>query len=344
MEQIAVKIVEPLAVKFIMGILITLYITGCSDTPYTGSILTHEVDRYLVSRDGNAICFQDDLDETCLELTRETGNGVNATHGPNVHIYPEDHVYLFYYEGKPIVRAERANRPTPNAQNGNGNGNNDNNNGDNTGDRNDGNNNGNNDNNNGDNTGDRNDGNNANNNDDNVDGTNGDNNGDNTRDRNDGNNGNNDNNNGDNTGDRNDGNNGNNNDDNVDGTNGDNNGDNNSDNTDDRNGDNNDNNNDDNTADGHGWIIWVYYPDGVIPQNPPTLSESGVTITINGNRLADEDITGFAQFVDPTGEKGIQFFYPTQSAALLDLKVQIKEAIGPEGTAKFNLNYLWKAR
>ena len=223
MEKIEIKIVEPLVVRFIMGILITLCITGCSDMPYTGSIVTNEVDRYLVSKDGNAICFQDDLNETCLKLTRKIWNGVNATHGPNVHIYPEDHVYLFYYEGKPIVRAERANTPTSNVQRGNDNYNNGNNNGNNLGNTNGGNN--------GNNLGNTNGDSNGNNNGNDADGRNGDNN-----DNNGGNN--------------------------ADGRNGDSNGNNGGNNLGNTNGDNNDNSDGDNVDDGHGWIIWIYYPDG----------------------------------------------------------------------------------
>jgi len=285
--------------KFIIGTLITLFaVTGCSDMPYTGSTLTaHEVDRYLVSTDGNAVCFQDDLDSTCIKLTPATGAGADTTNGPAIYIYPESRLHIFYHEGRPVVRAERVPNPqtptdttgdpsTPNGQGGNNNDGNGGNNGNNNGG-----NNGNNGNNNGNNNG--------------------------------GNNGNNGNNNGGNNG----GNNGNN------GNGGNNN----------NNGGNNSNNPDD-TDDGHGWIIWVYYPEGTAPQDPPTLSESGVTITINGNQLTDADITGFAQFIGPNNEVGIQFFYATKSAELLDLKVRMEGVIAAEDPVKFNINYLWNSQ
>ena len=150
---------------------------------------------------------------------------------------------------------------------------------------------------------------------------------------NNGNNGDDKNNNGDNGG----GNNNNNNN----GNNEDNNGDDENNNGD--NGDNGNNDNDGNSDDGHGWIIWVYYPDGATPDNPPTLSESGVAVTINGKLLTDNDITGFAQFIGASGESGIQFFYPTQSAELLDLKVRLEGVVGDDETAKFNINYLWES-
>ena len=108
--------IEPFASRFIVGILITLFsITGCSDMPYTGSGLTaNEVDRYLVSTDGNVVCFQDGNDETCLKLIPETQNGA-----PTIHIYPEKQIYLFYHEGNPILRAARVG--DNNGNNGDGN-------------------------------------------------------------------------------------------------------------------------------------------------------------------------------------------------------------------------------
>ena len=334
--------IEPFALKITVGILILLFsITGCSDMPYTGSVLpVHEVDRYLVSTDGNVVCFQDEIDATCLKLTPEIGNGANAINRPAIHIYPEKRVYVFYHEGKPILRAVRAGDTNGNNGNGNGDTNGDNgggnNNGNNNGNNGGGNNNGNN--NGGNNGGDNNNGNNnSGNNGDNGGGNNGDNGGDNNNGGNNGGGNNNGNNNGDN-GDNGGGNNG---DNGGDNNNGNNNGDNGNDN-----GDNNDNNDSppDNSDDGHGWIIWIYYPEGAAPQNPPTLSESGVTITINGKQITDADITGFAKFIGPNDEAGIQFFYPTQSAELLDLKVRMEGVVAAEAPVKFNINYLWNSQ
>ena len=303
---------KPIPAKFIIATLMTFFvITGCSDMPYTGSSLTElEVNRYLVSTDGESVCFQDEQDATCIRLTPQTQNGADANNRPAVYIYPERRVYVLYHEGAPIFRAERAQiapiptdtqgnasddtTSTPNGQTGNNNGNNND-----SGNNNNGNppnNNGGGNNNNG---GDNNGGGNNNNGGDNNGGDN--------------NGGGNNNNGGDNNG-------------------GDNNG-----------GDNNDNpsNNDD---DGHGWIIWVYYPEGASPNNAPTLSESGVTVTINGRQLTDEDITGFAQFIGSDGERGVQFFYQTESAELLDLKIRIEGVVSDDETVKFNINYLWNAQ
>ncbi|MCG9133060.1 hypothetical protein J5I95_15395 [Candidatus Poribacteria bacterium] len=331
--------IEPFALKFIVGILIILFsITGCSDMPYTGSVLTvHEVDRYLVSTDGNVVCFQDEFDATCLKLTSETGNGANAINEPAIHIYPEKRVYVFYHEGKPILRAVRA---------GSNNGNNGNSNGDNSGNNGSG---GNNNNNNGNNGGGG--GNNGNNGGGNNNGGGGDNNGNNGGGNNNGNNngnnggGNNGNNGGGNNNGNNNGNNGGggNNNGNNNGNNG---GGNNGDNPDGTNGDDDDNNDNppDNSDDGHGWIIWIYYPEGTAPQNPPTLSESGVTVTINGKQLTDDDITGFAQFIGPNNEVGVQFFYETKSAELLDLQVRMEGVVAADDPVKFNINYLWNSQ
>ena len=300
--------------KIIVGILIILCsITGCSDMPYTGSVLpVQEVDRYLVSTDGSVVCFQDDLDATCIKLGPETATGANATNGPAIHIYPEKQLYFFYHEGQPIFRAERVGDSNDNNGSGNGdnNGNNNNNNGNNSG--------------------------------------NGDNNGNNNGSPPNGNNP---------------------------GGNGDNPGNNGTDPTTNPpaggpstpNGQDTNNNNpptdptvdppaggpstpnaqdtnDDNADDGHGWIIWVYYPEGTVPQNSPTLSESGVTVTINGKQLTDDDITGFGRFIGPNNEVGIQFFYATKSAELLDLKIRMEGLAAEDNPVKFNINYLWSAQ
>ena len=328
------RTIEPFALKFIIAILITLFsIVGCSDMPYTGQLLpVNEVDRYLVSTDGNAVCFQDDLDATCIKIGPEIANGADTTNGPAIHIYPEKRLYLFYHEGNPILRAERIG---DNNNNGNNDGDN-NNNGNNDGDNN----------NNGNNDGDN-----------NNNGNNGDNNGNNGG--NNGNNGGNNDNNGNNGSPPDDGNRDNNGTDPTtdpptggpstpDGqdTN------NNNDPTDPTVGPpqggpstpNGQDTNNDNADDGHGWIIWIYYPEGAIFTDAPTLSESGVTVTINGKQLTDADITGFARFIGPNDEKGIQFFYPTQSAELLDLKIRMEGVVAEDDPVKFNINYLWNSQ
>ena len=66
-----------------------------------------------------------------------------------------------------------------------------------------------------------------------------------------------------------------------------------------------------------------------------------MVVTINSIILTDDDITGFAQFIGNNGQRGIQFFYPTESAELLDLKVQMDGIVDEDGNVRFNINYLW---
>ncbi len=280
--------------RFSAGLLCILFsITGCTDMPYIGSVRTLEVDRYLVSTDGQLLCFQDESDSTCVSIIPGKGYGKYVVNGHKVHLYPEERVYVFYHEGNPILRAERttiqgAGDPsggdlsTSNAGGGNNNGN---------GNR--GNNNGNNGNSN----------------------NNGDNNGNDNNNGNSGNNNGNDNNNGNNAGNNNNADNG-----------------------------NNNNNGDDNSGVGHGWLIWVYYPEGAALGDSPTLSGSGVAVTLNGKQLTDDDITGFAQFTGASGEHGIQFFYPTDSPEFLELRVRVEGVVSDDENVKFNINYLWKSQ
>ena len=365
------------------SILILLFsIVGCSDpsrpgplTSYTGSMLTPlNVDDYLTTIRGGTYCIHKDTDSSCIDLIPLVNSGGDTNKGPIIHIYPEKTVYLFYHEGKPIVRVERIGDTTDivntlgdpnqdpngddgdngdggNGGNGNGDGGND---GNGDGGNGDGGNGGNGDGGNGGNgeggnggdggNGDNGDGGNGDNgnNGDGGNGGNGDNgnggNGDNGDNGNGGNGDNGDNGNGGN-GDNGDGGNGDGG--NGDGGNGDGGNGDNGDNGDGGNGGNGDRDPTGNTNDGHGWLIWIYYPEGTAPINPPTLSESNVTVVINGKQLTDDDITGFARFIGADGERGIQFFYPTDSAELLDLQIQMIGITDPEGDVRFNINYLW---
>ena len=94
---------------FISGILIILFsITGCTESPYTGSMLElSDVDQYISQPDNELLCLQNESDAACLKLTpkrRSTGN----VKVPIIHIHPQKLVYIFYHEGRQILRAERA--------------------------------------------------------------------------------------------------------------------------------------------------------------------------------------------------------------------------------------------
>lgn len=96
------------SLKFLAASVILLFnIIGCSDVPYTGPILTVDnVDRYLDSTGEDTVCLQDGFDSICIKLVQEEiEEEVDET--PIVHIYPTSLTYLFYYEDRPILRAER---------------------------------------------------------------------------------------------------------------------------------------------------------------------------------------------------------------------------------------------
>lgn len=88
---------------YIISILL-LCIIGCSDVPYTGPVLTVDsVDRYLKSIGEDTICLQDGFDSICLKVVQEESQDAP----PIVHIHPGSVVFIFYYEDRPILRAEK---------------------------------------------------------------------------------------------------------------------------------------------------------------------------------------------------------------------------------------------
>ena len=65
------KKIQTISLIFISAIIITsIFIVGCSDMPYAGSMLTVEdVDRYLISTGEDTFCLQNGHDSACLTLT-----------------------------------------------------------------------------------------------------------------------------------------------------------------------------------------------------------------------------------------------------------------------------------
>ena len=97
-----------LLLSLIGSILILLFSTiGCGDTPYTGQILSPGdiVDQYLVSGE-DSICLVNGVESFCLKLTHR-GSGGTDSGGPIIHIHPRKLIYMFFYEGKQIVHAEK---------------------------------------------------------------------------------------------------------------------------------------------------------------------------------------------------------------------------------------------
>lgn len=98
-------------VSLIAGILIVLIsITGCSDVPYTGPTLTvRHVDQYLNAIEGDTVCLQDGFDTVCVKLLLDTTDidPTNIDYIPTVHVHPTNIVYVFDYQGRPILEAKR---------------------------------------------------------------------------------------------------------------------------------------------------------------------------------------------------------------------------------------------
>ena len=96
----------PLKLMFTFLIL-PFCVAGCSDTPYIGStdsmLTPDDIDNYLFSPDGETLCLQSGYDSICLTLYPK---GKDST-SPIVHIYPSRIRYVFSYEGKTILQAEK---------------------------------------------------------------------------------------------------------------------------------------------------------------------------------------------------------------------------------------------
>ncbi len=110
--KVKLRKVESLSLSFISGILIAFFsIVGCSDMPYTGSMMTTDtvdVNQYIVSPNDELVCLQNGPDSECLTLIpKNTQKADSIINGPIIHIHPERLVYVFYHEGKEIVRLEK---------------------------------------------------------------------------------------------------------------------------------------------------------------------------------------------------------------------------------------------
>lgn len=83
-----------------------LLLTGCSDMPYTGSMLSPgDVEKYIVRSVDGSICLADASESVCFTLIPQ---GVDTTNAPIIHVYRRKLIYVFYYDEHPIVRVERA--------------------------------------------------------------------------------------------------------------------------------------------------------------------------------------------------------------------------------------------
>lgn len=95
--------------QFITASLILLFsIIGCSETPYTGPMLTVDnVNRYLNSTGEDKICLQDGFDTICLKYTQVEA-GIKGDGAAFVNVHPASVAYVFYFQDLPILMAEKA--------------------------------------------------------------------------------------------------------------------------------------------------------------------------------------------------------------------------------------------
>ncbi len=105
------KTTRQLPLTLFGSILIVLFgITGCSDVPYTGPIITVDrVDTYLNAIGDDTLCLKDGFDSVCvkLDLDKIEVDSSDIGYTPTVHVHPENIAYVFEYQGNPILRAKR---------------------------------------------------------------------------------------------------------------------------------------------------------------------------------------------------------------------------------------------
>ena len=82
--------------------IILINIMGCSDVP-RNMLTPEDVDRYLYAPDSDTLCLTNGYDTKCVTLVP---NG-REPRLPVIHIYPKKVVYVFYYKGVAVIRAER---------------------------------------------------------------------------------------------------------------------------------------------------------------------------------------------------------------------------------------------
>lgn len=91
-------------------LIVILSMTGCSDVPYTGPIITVDrVDTYLNAIGGDTLCLKDGFDSVCvkLDLDKIEIDRSDIGYAPKVRVHPENVNYLFEYQGDFILQAKR---------------------------------------------------------------------------------------------------------------------------------------------------------------------------------------------------------------------------------------------
>ncbi|MYK16933.1 hypothetical protein F4055_02025, partial [Candidatus Poribacteria bacterium] len=105
----SVKETQFLSSNLIVSILIVLFsITGCSDAPHVGSMLTADrVDRYITSTEAS-VC----LENTCITVIPEFTDRTDGIEGPIIHIHPDNFSYIIYRKSASALPAEAVRRST----------------------------------------------------------------------------------------------------------------------------------------------------------------------------------------------------------------------------------------
>lgn len=91
-------------------LIILASIAGCTDVPYSGPIVTSgDLDQYLNTVGQDTVCLQDGFDVICVKLLLDETevDPTDRDYVPTIHVRPTDIVYVFNYEGRTILEAER---------------------------------------------------------------------------------------------------------------------------------------------------------------------------------------------------------------------------------------------
>lgn len=93
-----------LLTTYVTSFILLVGVIGCSEVPYTGPIITVEyVNNFFDSTGEDVVCLHDGFDTVCVKLVESDDN-----YKPTIlNIYPEDLIYLFYYNENLILEAER---------------------------------------------------------------------------------------------------------------------------------------------------------------------------------------------------------------------------------------------
>lgn len=96
------------SLSYLIVLLILLPIViGCSDIPYSGTILSVDnVDRYLLNTGEDTLCIQDGFDTVCIKyVCLEDDKETDIS--PIIEVHPIDFTYIFHYDGNPILYARK---------------------------------------------------------------------------------------------------------------------------------------------------------------------------------------------------------------------------------------------